>query len=135
MLRFAQDYGAQARTASGVNVVLGIWLIASPWVFDYSGKSAVLNSVTVGALIAFLASIRVASLHSSVGLSGINLLLAFWVVLSSWAYENSANKDALLNDIFVGIGLRACHLERDRHRCGAETQTRCIRALISCRTA
>ncbi len=103
MLRLARDYRAQARTASGVNILLGIWLIVSPWVFDYRGKSAVLNSVGVGALIAFSATIRVASLHSSTGLSGINLLLAFWTVLSSWAYENSANKGALLNYIFVGI--------------------------------
>ena len=78
MLRFARDYTVQARTASGVNILLGVWLIVSPWVFDFSGRSAALSSITLGALIALLASIRLASLHNSAGLSGINLLLAFW---------------------------------------------------------
>ena len=85
MLRLARDYAAQARTASGANIVLGIWLIVSPWIFDYSGKSAVLSGVTVGVLIALLAAIRVTSSHNSAGLSGINLLLAFWTIVSPWA--------------------------------------------------
>lgn len=82
MLRLARDYVAQARMASGVNILLGIWLIFSPWGFDYSGKSAVLSSVTVGALISLLAAIRLASLHNSAGVSGINFLLAFWTAAS-----------------------------------------------------
>jgi hypothetical protein len=107
MLRLARDYAAQARTASGVNIVLGIWLIVSPWLFEYSGKSAVLSSVTVGVLIALLAAIRVASLRESAGLSGINLLLAFWTVVSPWSYEYAANEGALLNNIIVGIFIAA----------------------------
>ena len=101
MLRLARDYAAQARTASGVNILLGIWLIVSPWVFDYSGKSAVLSSVTVGTLIALLAAIRLASLHKSAGLSGINLLLAFWTAASPWQY--ATNEGALLDNIIVAI--------------------------------
>ena len=101
--RFAGDYIAQARTASGVNILLGVWLIISPWVFDYSGKSAALSSITVGALIAFLAAIRLASLHNSAGLSGINLLLAFWTAGAPWIYGYAINTAALWNNIFVGI--------------------------------
>jgi hypothetical protein len=107
MWRLARDYAAQARAASGVNLVLGLWLIASPWMFDYSGKSAVLSSMSVGALIAILAAIRVASLNNSAGLSGINLLLAFWTVVSPWAYTYATNKGALLNNIIVGILIAA----------------------------
>lgn len=102
MLRLAQDYTAQARTASGVNILLGFWLIVSPWVFDYSGKSAALSTVTVGVLIALLAAIRVASLHDSAGLSGLNLLLAFWTVVSPWAYQYAANPGARSNSLIVG---------------------------------
>ena len=103
MLRLTRDYTVQARTASGVNILLGAWLIVSPWVFDYSGKSAALSSVTVGALIALLAAIRLASLHNSAGLSGINLLLAFWSAAAPWIYEYAINTGALWNNIFVGI--------------------------------
>ena len=118
MLRFARDYTAQARTASGVNILLGIWLMVSPWVFDYSGKSAALSSVTVGALIALLAAIRLASLHNSAGLSGINLLLAFWTAAAPWVYEYAINEGALWNNIYRRHPRRcACRLERDRNRC------------------
>jgi SPW repeat len=103
MFRFARDYTVQARTASGVNILLGVWLIVSPWVFDYSGRSAALSSVTVGALIALLAAIRLASLHNSAGLSGINLLLAFWTAAAPWIYEYAVNTGALWNNIVVGI--------------------------------
>ena len=102
MLRLTRDYTVQARTASGVNILLGAWLIVAPWVFDYSGRSAAVSSITAGALIALLASIRLASLHNSAALSGINLLLAFWTAAAPWIYQYASNTGALWNDIFVG---------------------------------
>jgi SPW repeat len=101
MLRLARNYAAQARTASGVNVALGIWLIVSPWVFDYSRTSAVLSSG--GRPDAFLAAIRVASSHNSAALSGLNLLLGFWALVSPWACEYTTNEGALLDNIVVGV--------------------------------
>jgi hypothetical protein len=107
MLRLARNYVAQARAASGANIVLGLWMLASPWVFDYSGKAAVLSSLTVGALVALLAAIRVASLHDSAGLSGINLLFALWTVVSPRVYGYITNEGALLNNIAVGLLIAA----------------------------
>ena len=130
MFTLARDYAAQARTASGINILLGIWLIVSPWVFDYSGSPAVLSSVVVGAVIALLAAIRLASLHNSTGLSGVNLLLS-----------------ALEYCISMGVRLRrkcrcpdgqrdpghsdrgACHLERERHGGGGKAPAGCGSAL------
>jgi hypothetical protein len=66
---FAASHNFKASTASAVSVLLGIWLIASPWVFDYSGKYPVLNSVLVGALIAILAAIRLVRLRESAGMN------------------------------------------------------------------
>jgi SPW repeat len=100
---FALSCDLQARIASGANAVLGIWLIAAPWVFDYSGRAPVLNSVLVGALIAMLAAIRLASLHQSPGVSGINLLLGFWTIVSPYASGYAANKGAVGNNILVGV--------------------------------
>jgi hypothetical protein len=102
-VKFAFSRNFKARTASGINVVLGIWLMASPWVFDYSGRFPVLNSVFVGALIAMLAAIRLASLHDSAGLNGISLLLGFWTIVSPWAIGYVANKAALANNLMVGV--------------------------------
>jgi hypothetical protein len=67
MLTLARNYAAQARTASGINVLLGIWLLVSPWLFGYSavGLPAILNSVIVGALVAILAASRQVSPRTS----------------------------------------------------------------------
>ena len=126
MLRLAHDYAGQARTASGVNILLGIGLIVSPWMFGYSEKAAALSSVTVGVLIAFLASIRLASVHNSSGLSGINLLLALWTVASPWVYQYVSNEGALLDNMIVGILVAALAIwsavatdAEHRHRPGA----------------
>lgn len=104
MLTLTRDYAAQARTASGINILFGIWLVASPWVFDYSGAPGV-NSVFVGALIAILAASRLASLRSSAGLSAINLILALWTIASPWVYGYSANTGAVRDNLLLGIAI------------------------------
>jgi hypothetical protein len=114
----ALSRNCQAPAASSVNVVLGIWLIASLWVFDYSGRAPVLNCVFVGTLIATLAAVRLASFHKRAGLSGINLLLGFWTIVSPWASGYVANKGAVANNIMVGSSLRrspsGARVHRDR---------------------
>ena len=102
MLALSHDYAAQARTASGTNVLLGLWLAASPWVFDYSGRSAVVGSVIVGAVIALLAAIRLASLQNSMGLSGINLFLALWTIGAPWACGYADNIGGTTNNVISG---------------------------------
>ena len=130
MLRL-RDYAAEARIASGIDILLGSWLILSPWLFDCSAKSATLSSVTAGVLIALLAAIRVASVSDSAGLSGIDLILAFWIVASPWVYEYATNAPALMDHVVVGVlvALLAI-LERPRNRCvSEESQTGCIGTL------
>ena len=103
MFRSTRDLAAQASIASSVNILLGIWLIASPWVFDFSGRPAVLSSVFLGVFIALLAAIRLATLHSSAALSGFNLLLALGTVAAPWELGYEANTGALVNDLIVGV--------------------------------
>lgn len=47
---------ASTRVLSWVNVVLGIWLVFSPFILDYGMGSVVWNDVIVGILLAVLAS-------------------------------------------------------------------------------
>jgi hypothetical protein len=42
-------------------------------------------------------------LHNSAGLSGINLLLAFWTAAGPWMYDYAINTGAMWNNILVGI--------------------------------
>jgi hypothetical protein len=97
----------RARTASTINLLLGLWLIASPWVFGFSGKTPVLNSALVGALIAMFAALRLTSLHASAGVSGITSLLGFWTIVSPWANGYAANRAAVANSIMVGVFVTA----------------------------
>ncbi len=105
-----RDYAAQARAASTLNILLGIWLIASPWIFDYGGRPAVLSSVMAGALIAIIAASRLASLRSTAGLSGVNLLLAVWTIASPWLCEYTANVGAVLDNVILGVVVAALAL-------------------------
>jgi SPW repeat len=109
MLTLTRDYAAQARTASGVNILLGIWLIVSPWMVHYSamGLPAKLNGVIVGAVIAALAVIRLGSWRETARLSWVNLVLALWSIASPWVYGYSANVDAVWSNVIVGVLIAA----------------------------
>jgi hypothetical protein len=102
------DYLAQARSASGCNVLLGCWLIASPWIFGYTSDiSAFWNGIAVGALIAVLAASRFSSPRSGLGSSWLNVLLGLWTIASPWVYGYAANGAAMWDCIAVGIVVTA----------------------------
>ena len=103
MLRISRDYAAQACTASSANILLGTWLLCSPWAFGYDETGAILNSMVVGALIAAMAALRLASLHKNAGYSGINIMLGLWTVASPWSFMYATNEGALVNNVIVGI--------------------------------
>ncbi len=107
MLTFTRDYAAQVRTASSTNILLGIWLLFSPWVFDYHTWPALLNSVIVGALIVALAANRFESPGRKMALSWINLVLGLWTIASPWVCGYASNISALRNNVVLGIVIGA----------------------------
>ncbi len=102
-------YIAQARAASGVNVVLGVCLAASPWVFGYhvAGPAATWNSVIVGALIAILAASRVYLPRVHPGVSWINFCLGLWTIMSPWLCEYAGNMHGRWDNVALGIVIAA----------------------------
>jgi hypothetical protein len=107
VLTNTHGFVAQARAATGVNILLGIWLLYSPWIFGYYTWSALGNSVIVGALIAILAAIRLASLRDSTRLSVVNLTLALWTIASPWVYGYAANLDGVRDNVILGVVIAA----------------------------
>jgi hypothetical protein len=96
-------YG-QVRTASGLNIIAGIWTIISPWVYGFfNGTGSVWNNVIVGIVIAIFAAIRFFGAASAVWLSWINALLGIWLILSPWIYGYTTNTGRMWNSIIVGI--------------------------------
>ncbi len=104
-----RNYAAQARTPSGINILLGISLLVSPWVFGYqaAGSAAIWNSVIVGALIAILAASSCFSRHTRTGLNWINLLLALWTMISPLVYGYTANTGGLEDNLVLAILIAA----------------------------
>jgi SPW repeat len=100
------SHAMQVRSASGINVLLGCWLIASPWVFGYTvNGSGFWNSIAAGALVALLAASRFSSPRSSVGSSWWNLLLGLWIIASPWIYGYVVNGAAMWDCIAVGAAI------------------------------
>jgi prepilin signal peptidase PulO-like enzyme (type II secretory pathway) len=98
------NYDAQARAASGVNIVLGISLIVSPWVFGYAaGSRAAWNSVIVGALIVILAAGNCFSYRTRTGPNWINVLLALWTMISPLVYGYTGNIGGVVDNIALAI--------------------------------
>lgn len=112
----AQGYGdsatGQVATASGLNLLLGIWLIVAPWVLDYSDvTAAVWNQVTVGIVVAVLALARVAAPRQFASLSWVNAVLGAWLVIAPFvlAYEGGGGAPAAViwNDVIIGLSILA----------------------------
>lgn len=95
----------QARIASGVNILLGVWLLVSPWVFGYqaAGSAAIWNSAIIGVLIAILAAGNCLSYHVRTGLNWIIVLLALWTMISPLVYGYTANTGSVGNNIVLGV--------------------------------
>lgn len=105
MLLLKGNYAGQARAASGMNILLGIWLMISPWVFGNERPLSVTTSVFVGFLIAILAACRLAEFRLSMFLSAVNFVLALWTVAAPWAIGYTTNGGAVRNNVIVGLAI------------------------------
>jgi hypothetical protein len=89
-----------SRWQDWANLVLGSWLLASPWALNYSGAGA-WNAVSLGAGIVVCASIAAYMPKSWEEI--INTLLGVWLVVSPFALGFAADKLVALHTVLVGI--------------------------------
>lgn len=90
-------------TAKGIgiiNLVLGIWLIISPFLFNYSGN-AMTNSIILGVVIAILAIIRL-SAPSQTWASWLNGVAGLWLIIAPFIIS-ATQASVLWNHIVVGL--------------------------------
>lgn len=90
-----------ALTASGLNLLAGIWLIIAPWVLGYSGADPKWNDVVFGALIGLLAVVRISGPARGPGLSLVNALFGAWIFVAAFVIDSSST--AFWNDLILGI--------------------------------
>ena len=97
-----KDMGMKA--TSVIALLAGIWLFISPWVYGAYTSPDAWNSWIVGAVIAILAAIRLASSVPMPGVSWLVCLLGIWTFVSPWIYGYAGtNEGRFINSLCVGV--------------------------------
>ncbi|MBI4185391.1 MAG: SPW repeat protein [Proteobacteria bacterium] len=90
------------RWQDGLNLLLGIWLILSPWVLAYATvQYAAWNAYAVGVVIAVAAVAALVAFHEWE--EWVNLLFGVWLIVSPWLLKFDTVTAALWNQIAVGL--------------------------------
>lgn len=90
--------------ASGLNILLGIWLIIAPFLLGYAHiEAAQTNDVIVGVIVAVIAAIRTFGAFAQPGWSWVNVLLGVWLIIAPFVLGYSASTTPLWNDIILGV--------------------------------
>jgi len=90
---------SNAKLCDVANLILGLFLLASPWIFDFAGQPA-RNAVISGVIIAGL-SIGALSAYA-LWEEWLNLLLGLWVLISPWALVFQGTTAASVH-VLVGV--------------------------------
>lgn len=84
------------------NFLLGLWLVASPWVLGYAGETnAAWNTYIIGVVIAALAAL--AFFAQQKWEHWVSLAIGAWLIVSPWVLAYSALQAAFWNQIVTGI--------------------------------
>ena len=87
-----------------INFVLGVWLIASPWVLAYAAERVpTTNAVVVGAIIALAAAAALYAFQAWE--EWVNVALAAWLIFSPWVLGFSTLQIAMWNHVAVGVAV------------------------------
>jgi len=99
------NYGHRenVKLASGINILAGLWLFVSPWVYTVWHLHNAWNAWIIGALIAIFAAIRVSSPDGTPFFSWINVLLGIWTFVSPWMYGYVGDTGRFVNSLCVGV--------------------------------
>ncbi len=96
------EHEGHIRTLSGINVLAGIWLIISPFIFAFSGNLvAMWNDIIVGAIIGIIALVSASRPLRTSGLNWVNAVLGVWTLFAPFVIAFSTMA-ALWNNIIVG---------------------------------
>lgn len=91
----------ETRTLSGINMLLGAWLIVSPYILSYSSTTAKWNQTIFGVVILLLAVARyiMPRLELASWLAG---LAGIWMIIAPFIL-NYSTAVAYWNEVLVGI--------------------------------
>lgn len=96
-----EDNREAIQSLSGINVILGIWLIVTPYVFSYTTSAAKWNQTILGIVVLVLAALRLTALRQQ-WISFLNGLAAVWLVIAPFILSYNRTV-AYWNEVVVGI--------------------------------
>jgi hypothetical protein len=100
MVEFRRKLTAQWKDA--VNLVLGLWLILSPWALHFAAVRAPLwNASAVGLIIAVAALAALISFQRWE--EWIEAALGLWLIVSPYLLGFTAQMNATVNQVIVGL--------------------------------
>lgn len=91
------------KATTTLNILAGIWLFVSPWVYGFYTSPNAWNEWIVGAVIVIFSAIRFNNPLSSRALSYLNMLLGAWVFASPWIYGYTYDTGRFINSLCVGV--------------------------------
>ena len=87
-----------------VILLLGLWLLVSPWAFSYpEGSPQMLNALVSGLVIAVLAAFDLYKTYFWAVV--VNLLVGVWVAVSPWVLRLADQRVVMWNELIVGIAV------------------------------
>ncbi|PMQ14654.1 SPW repeat protein [Janthinobacterium sp. AD80] len=85
-------------------LLLGLWLVVSPWVFSYPQSSPqMVNAFVSGLVIAILAAFDLYKTYFWAVV--VNLLVGVWVAASPWILRLAEQRMVMWNELVVGIAV------------------------------
>ena len=85
-------------------LLLGLWLIATPWIYAYpQGSSQMSNAIISGIVIAVLAAFDLYKTYFWAVV--VNLLLGIWVAISPWVLQVADRRTVVWNELIVGVAV------------------------------
>ena len=92
------------KRVTSINLILGIWLIASPFALGHATNTAVTtNDVIFGILLLACSTWILADMANQIGVNWFQVLCCIWLIVSPFVLQHQQLPRATANDVTVGV--------------------------------
>ncbi|MES2153319.1 MAG: SPW repeat protein [Pseudomonadota bacterium] len=87
-----------------LTLLLGLWLVVSPWAFGYPADAPqAINAYVAGLAMAILAAFDLYKTY--VWAVVVNMLIGIWVAVSPWVLGMAGHREMLNNSVVIGVAV------------------------------
>lgn len=97
------ENAVDSSTASGISFLMGLWLIAAPFLLGYGGTASQWDDIGLGFLVGGIGLIRMISPEKNTNwLSWVNVALGGWLIAAPFLLSYTGAVP-IINDVILGI--------------------------------